>query len=88
MARRQSEIQVIMHWPKSELGWRILIGRIVIFNELMDAKNRAETLNMDYCIRKITQEDALDAYEQALKETQYPKKYRRNNKQSRRNLYY
>lgn len=74
MARKQSEVQVIMHWPKTETGWKLLIGRIVVLNELMDTNNRGEILNMDYCIRKITQQDALDAYEQARKEAQYPKK--------------
>ncbi len=67
MARKQTEMQIIMHWPNTELGWRILLGRIAILNELKTAQSQGEKLNLDACIRQITQTDALEAYERLLK---------------------
>lgn len=80
MARKQSEIQVIMHWPQTETGWKILIGRMAIFSKLMDEQKHGKIFNMDACIRQITREDALEAYAQSLEETQNMKKRRKNTK--------
>ncbi len=66
MPRKQPEMQIIMHWPKTELGWRTLIGRIAIFNELTAAAENGEHINMDVSIRRITQQDALDACKRLL----------------------
>ncbi len=66
MARKQQEMRLIVHWPQTELGWRIMLGRIAIFNELMEAQKHGETLNMRACIHQITRRDALEAYERVL----------------------
>ena len=66
MARKQPEIQIVMHWPNTELGWRILLGRIAVFNELKTTQSQDEDLNLNVCIHQITQQDTLDAYGRAL----------------------
>lgn len=83
MSRKRSEIQVIMHWPQTETGWKILIGRMAIFNKLMDDQKHGKIFNMDACIRQITQEDAFDAYVQSLEETKDRGKHRQNAKRHR-----
>lgn len=83
MARKRSEIQVIMHWPQTETGWKILIGRMAIFNKLMDDQKHSKIFNMDACIRQITREDALEAYTQSLEETKDRGKHRQNTKRYR-----
>lgn len=66
MSRKQPEMQVFVHLPQTELGWRVLLGRIAIFNELMEAQEQGEMLNMRACIHQITRRDALEAYERML----------------------
>lgn len=83
MARKRSEIQVVMHWPQTEAGWKTLIGRMAIFNKLMDDQKHGKIFNMDACIRQITREDALEAYAQSLEETQDRGKRRQNAKRHR-----
>lgn len=80
MSRKRFEIQVIMHWPQTETGWKILIGRMAIFSKLMNDQKHGKIFNMDACIRQITQEDALEAYAQSLEETQDMGRRRRNTK--------
>lgn len=84
MARKRSEIQVIMHCPQTETGWKVLIGRMAIFNKLMDDQKHGKIFNMDACIRQITREDALEAYAQSLEETQNPTKPKRNDRHPRK----
>lgn len=83
MDRKRSEIQLIMHWPQTEAGWKTLIGRMAIFNKLMDDQKHGKIFNMDACIRQITREDALEAYAQLLEETKDRGKHRQNTKRHR-----
>ncbi len=66
MGRKQPEMQVFVHLPQTELGWRVMLGRIAIFNELMEAQKQGNLLNMDACIHQTTRRDALEAYERML----------------------
>ncbi len=66
MARKQQEMNLLVHYPKTTLGWYEFFGRIAIFNELMEAKARGEMVNMDISIRQITRKSALEAYYRAL----------------------
>ncbi len=59
MSRKQPEMHVFVHLPQTELGWRVLLGRIAILNELVEAQEQGEMLNMRACIHQITRRDAL-----------------------------
>lgn len=82
MARKQQEMNLIVHYPKTTLGWYEFFGRIVIFNELMEAKAQGEMVNMDISIRQVTRKSALEAYYRAL-ETPPKERQRRTAKRAR-----
>ncbi len=66
MSKKQPEINLVIHYPNSSDGFRILLGRNVLFNQLIKARNSGEVVNLNYKVSQFTDEDALCAYQKEL----------------------